>query len=50
MEYPSGMQLYAAPKSKLSEEEAKAYIVANGYSAETVKLVVIKDQILVIRR
>lgn len=50
MEYPSGTQLFAAPRSELSEEEAKEYIKANGYDASTVKLVRVGEQISVIRR
>jgi len=50
MDYPSNTQLFAAPRSALSEADAKAYIIANGYTSETVKLVIVKDQILVIRR
>ena len=49
-EYPPKTILFSAPKSELSEKEAKEYIKANGYSFETVKLMRIGEQICVIRK
>lgn len=49
-EYPSGMQLFAAPDDELSVAEAKEYLKANGYDASTVRLVKADGQIRAIRR
>lgn len=49
-EYPEGMQLFAAPYSEETVEMAKQYIMDNGYNSDTVKLIKMAEQILVIKK
>lgn len=49
-EYPSGMCLWAAPDDATGIDEAKAYIKAEGFSSETVRLVKSEGQLRIIVR
>ncbi len=48
--YKSGTQLFAAPIDQSAVESAKAYIKAEGYTADKVKLVQTDRQVLVVVR
>jgi len=50
VEYPSGMCLWAAPEDATAIDEAKAYIKAEGYSSETVRLVKSEGQVRVMKK
>jgi len=50
IEYPPNTMLFACPDDATAIDEAKAYILKEGYSSETVRLVKSEKQVRVIKR